>query len=310
MIVCYMKTANKKVFVSYAWDSEEHKKWVAKLAKNLREHGVDAILDQWDVRLGDELSFFMEQGLTESHLVICVCSDKYIAKADGGLGGAGYEKRILASEMLNDEDKRFIIPIIKNCSSERKVPRFLSGLKYVDFDNGIYFDRYQELLERIYDEDTKKKPPLGENPFVSTAISDQISTKLNIEKVEFQNPSMEGSVCFDYKRNSGSFIIGEGNYEFTTHWSECGYNSIYCYRDYVYRLGYNPKYKEFPSPNEFINFDFSSRVKSVNVGEVVILENNYHKFVALKVTKVVKKKEDINHLLEFDYKIYKKIENV
>lgn len=84
----------------------------------------------------------------------------------------------------------------------------------------------------------------------------------------------------------------------------------YCYRDYVYRLGYNPKYKEFPSPNEFINFDFSSRVKSVNVGEVVILENNYHKFVALKVTKVVKKKEDINHLLEFDYKIYKKIENV
>ena len=72
----------------------------------------------------------------------------------------------------------------------------------------------------------------------------------------------------------------------------------------------NPKYKEFPSPNEFINFDFSSRVKSVNVGEVVILENNYHKFVALKVTKVVKKKEDINHLLEFDYKIYKKIENV
>ena len=48
----------------------------------------------------------------------------------------------------------------------------------------------------------------------------------------------------------------------------------------------------------------------MNVGEVVILENNYHKFVALKVTKVVKKKEDINHLLEFDYKIYKKIENV
>ena len=112
MIVCYMKTANKKVFVSYAWDSEEHKEWVAKLATNLRQHGVDAILDQWDVRLGDELSFFMEQGLTESHLVICVCSDKYIAKADCGLGGAGYEKRILASEMLNDEDKRFIIPRI------------------------------------------------------------------------------------------------------------------------------------------------------------------------------------------------------
>lgn len=305
-----MEAENKKVFVSYAWDSEEHKEWILKLATNLRQHGVDVILDQWDVRLGDDLSSFMEQGLTKSHLVICVCSDKYIAKTNDGLGGAGYEKRILASEMLNDEDKRFIIPIIKNCSSERKVPRFLSGLKYVDFDNGRYFNRYQELLERIYDEDTKKKPPLGENPFVSTAISDQISTKLNIEKVEFQNPSMEDSVCFDYKRNSGSFIIGEGNYEFITHWSECGHNSIYCYKDYIYRLGYNPKYKDFPYSDEFSDFDFSSRVKSVNVGEVVLLENNHNKFAALKVTKVARKNEDINHLLEFEYKIYKEIKNV
>lgn len=305
-----MEAENKKVFVSYAWDSEEHKEWILKLATDLRQHGVDVILDQWDVRLGDDLSSFMEQGLTKSHLVICVCSDKYIAKTNDGLGGAGYEKRILASEMLNDEDKRFIIPIIKNCSSERKVPRFLSGLKYVDFDNGRDSNRYQELIERIYDEDTKKKPPLGENPFVSTAISDQISIKLNIEKVEFQNPSMEDSVCFDYKRNSGSFIIGESNYEFITHWSECGHNSIYCYKDYVYRLGYNPKYKDFPYPDEFIYFDFSSRVKSVNVGEVVLLENNHNKFAALKVTKVVRKNEDINHLLEFEYKIYKEIKNV
>lgn len=107
-----MGSVDKKIFVSYAWDSEEHKSWVLELATNLRHHGVDAILDQWDVRLGDDLPFFMEQGLTESHLVICVCSDKYIAKADGGSGGAGYEKRILAAEILNDRDKRFIIPII------------------------------------------------------------------------------------------------------------------------------------------------------------------------------------------------------
>ena len=305
-----MESVTKKIFVSYAWNNEEHKKWVLKLATNLRHHGVDAILDQWDVRLGDDLPFFMEQGLTESHLVICVCSDKYIAKADGGSGGAGYEKRILAAEILNDGDKRFIIPIIKDCNQARKVPLFLSGLKYVDFDNGEYFDCYQVLRERIYDEDKKKKPPLGKNPFVSTAISDRIMTKLNVEKIEFQNPGMAGKVSFDYKRNSGSYVIGEGNHEFVTLWSECGYNSIHCYRDYVYRLGYNPKYNHFPSPSEFINFDFNSRAKSVNVGEVVLLENYSHKFAALKVTKVIRQKEDINHLLEFEYKIYKEFEDV
>ncbi len=304
-----MTPDNKKAFVSYAWDSEEHKKWVLKLATNLRSHGIDVILDQWDARLGNDLPFFMEQGLTTSHFVICVCSDKYIEKANGGIGGAGYEKRILASELM-DNNKLFVIPIIKNNSQKNKLPTFLSGLRYVDFDNRDYYNCYQELLERIYDEDIKKKPPLGCNPFVSTSISDQITTKLNIEKVEFQNPIFEGKASFDYKKNSGSYIIGEGDYEFNTQWSECGHNSIYCYRDHVYRLGYNPHYKEFPTPNEFINFDFSSRARSVNVGEIVLLENHKHKFAALKVLKVVRRVEDIDHLLEFEYKIYRDVEDL
>ena len=275
-----------------------------KLATNLRKHGLDVILDQWDARLGNDLSFFMEQGLTDSHLVLCICSDKYIEKANGGIGGAGYEKRIIASEMMNNSDKRYIIPIVKGNSGTEKVPTFLSGLRYVDFDNGNYFDCYQELLERIYDEDIKKKPPLGKNPFISTEISDKITTKLNVEKIIFHIPFLEGKVSFDYKRNSGSYIIGEGDYEFNTQWSECGENSIHCYRDHVLRLGYNPAYKEFPSPNDFINFDFSSRIKSVNVGEIVLMENRKHKFAALKILRVVRRTEDINHLLEFEYKIY------
>lgn len=302
-----MDSETKKAFISYAWDSEEHNEWVLKLASDLRRHGVDVILDQWDARLGNDLSFFMEQGLTASHFVLCVCNDKYIQKANGGIGGAGYEKRILAAEMMNDSNKRFIIPIIKGNSQTNKLPTFLSGLKYVDFDNGMYFNNYQELIERIYDEDAKKKPPLGCNPFVSTVISDQITTKLNIEKIEFHNPSLKGKASFDYKRNSGSYIIGEGDYMFVTHWSECGHNSIHSYKDYVFRQGYNPTYQEFPLPNEFINFDFSSRAKAVNVGEIVLLENHNHKFAALRITKVVRRMEDINHLLEFEYKIYKDI---
>ena len=303
-----MTSDSKKAFVSYAWDSEEHKKWVLKLATNLRSHGIDAILDQWDARLGNDLPFFMEQGLTDSHFVLCICSDKYIEKANEGSGGAGYEKRIIASEMMNNSDKRYIIPIIKGNSGAEKVPTFLSGLKYVDFDNRNYFDCYQELIERIYDEDIKKKPPLGKNPFVSTEISDEITTKLNIEKIIFHTPFLEGKVSFDYKRNSGSYIIGEGDYEFHSQWSECGHNSIHCYRDHVFRLGYNPSYRVFPSPKEFINFDFSSRSKSVNVGEIVLLENRKHKFAALKILRVVRRNEDINHLLEFEYKIYKEVE--
>ena len=87
---------NPKLFISYSWDNEindNHKKWVLKLASDLRHHGVDVILDQWDARLGNDLAFFMEQGLTESQLVICICSEQYVIKANNLKGGIGYEKR-------------------------------------------------------------------------------------------------------------------------------------------------------------------------------------------------------------------------
>ena len=48
-----MESEIKKAFISYAWDNEEHKNWVLKLASDLRHHGIDAILDQWDARLGN-----------------------------------------------------------------------------------------------------------------------------------------------------------------------------------------------------------------------------------------------------------------
>ncbi len=301
---------NKRAFISYAWVNDEHSLWVLKLATNLRRHGVDVILDQWDARLGNDLAFFMEQGLTSSNYVLCVCSDKYNEKANGGIGGAGYEKRIIASDMISTANKQFVIPIIKDNHQEAKVPTFLSGLRYVDFDNRDYYDCYTELLERIYDEDLKKKPALGVSPFSFSSISDQITIQLNIEETKYYNPELEGTVSFDYKRNNGVFIIGEGEYAFKTQWSECGNNSIHCYKDKVRRLGYNPDYKEFPSPGEISSFDFSSRAKAVNVGEIVILENQFCKFAAIKITKVVRRTEDINHLLEFEYKIYRGISAV
>ena len=39
---------NPTVFISYSHDNDAHKAWVLKLATDLRSHGVNAILDQWD----------------------------------------------------------------------------------------------------------------------------------------------------------------------------------------------------------------------------------------------------------------------
>lgn len=297
---------NPKVFVSYSHDNEEHKEWVLKLSSHLINHGVDIILDQWDLRLGDNLPFFMENGLSESNLVLCICTDNYIEKANANRGGSGYEKKILSADLMKDGTQNYIIPIIRNNTKEKKTPTFLSGILYIDFqDDKHYFDSYRKLLERIFNEDIKIKPALGECPFKSDVISKNISYEIDINKIRFYNPIFEGKVSFDYKKNDGNYLIGTGEYQFQTHWSSAGRKNIHCYKDNVKRLGYNPNFTEFPRKDEISKFDFSSRCHTVSEGQIIILENEYNKFLAIKVTKVIYNMVDIDHLLEFEYKIYK-----
>lgn len=290
--------SNPKVFISYSHDSEEHKKWVLNLATHLRNHGVDVILDQWDLRLGGDLAFFMEQGLTQSHMVICVCSENYVDKSDERIGGTGYESAIIRLPLLKNTNTDHIICIVKNNFGENKVPTALSGKMFIDFsDSENYFDKYKELLERIYDKDKSKKPVLGKNPFENElATNILISTELN--KMKYANWELSGKVTFDINNNSGEFTIGQGDYEFITSWSSRSPNSIYAYRDHIKKIGYLPSNKKFPSLEELDQFDYSSRSRALKIDEVATLINSFNKFAAIKVIAI----EDNN--LTFEYKIY------
>ena len=89
------KATIPKAFVSYSHDSQEHKKWVLDFATRLRNSGVDAILDQWELQPGDDLPHFMEKYLRTSDRVLMICTDQYVEKANTGAGGVGYEKMIV-----------------------------------------------------------------------------------------------------------------------------------------------------------------------------------------------------------------------
>ena len=56
-----------KVFISYSHDSKEHKAWVAKLSGELRGKGVDVVLDQWELSLGQGVTLFMQRGVVWLH---------------------------------------------------------------------------------------------------------------------------------------------------------------------------------------------------------------------------------------------------
>ncbi|SDU67420.1 toll/interleukin-1 receptor domain-containing protein [Desulfobacula phenolica] len=153
------------VFISYSHDTQEHKKWVLDLATRLRNTGIDAALDQWDLKPGDDLPHFMEQNLVSSDYVIMICTEKYVSKANSGVGGVGYEKMIITSDLLTKIDSNKIIPIIRQ-EGTADVPTFLKTKLYVNFSRDDEFEfSYDELVRTIHNAPLYKKPEVANNPF-------------------------------------------------------------------------------------------------------------------------------------------------
>ena len=165
-----------RVFISYSHDSAEHKQWVLQLATAIRAKGIDAVLDQWDLKPGDDLPHFMETELVRCDYAVAVCTENYVAKANSGNGGVGYEKMIVSSTMLNHISESKIIPIIRQ-SSDCKVPTFLNSKLYIDFsmDSQVEF-ALDELLRALLNAPIFKKPEIGHNPFQSMGESQPAKT--------------------------------------------------------------------------------------------------------------------------------------
>ncbi len=97
-------------------------------------------------------------------MILCICSDNYAKKANEQLGGVGYEKGIMAANMLEGNASKYI-PIKRDLEGN-DMPNFLKGKKYIDFsDDNKYKEPLRELTARIYGKDVGKKPPLGKNPY-------------------------------------------------------------------------------------------------------------------------------------------------
>lgn len=154
-----------KVFVSYSHDNLDHKKWVNELATKMRNNGIDAILDQWDLMPGGDLPHFMETNLEKSDYILMICTETYVKKANDGKGGVGYEKMIITSNLLKDIDQKKIIPIIKQSGSS-SIPTFLKTKLYLDFSKNSQFEySFDELIRTIHNSPLLKKPKIGNNPF-------------------------------------------------------------------------------------------------------------------------------------------------
>jgi hypothetical protein len=154
-----------KAFISYSHDSQEHKKWVLELAIRLRNNGIDAILDQFELQPGADIPHFMETHLSSANKILMICTDKYVDKANNGQGGVGYEKMIITSSLMKKINENKIIPVIRQIGGA-DVPTFLKSKLYIDFSKPDDYEfSYDELVRTIHNSPLFEKPPIGNNPF-------------------------------------------------------------------------------------------------------------------------------------------------
>jgi hypothetical protein len=95
-----------RVFISYAWENDEYRALVKRLATRLRQDGIDARLDAWHLE-GITIPEFMGREVRNADKVLVVCSPQYREKVhameDGKqVTGTGWESMLLNSSIWAD----------------------------------------------------------------------------------------------------------------------------------------------------------------------------------------------------------------
>jgi hypothetical protein len=144
------KSTAPRVFISYSWDGADHLKWVHDFAARLRRDGIDAVIDQWQVVLGDQLAHFMERAVRENDFVLIVCTPRYKERMDDRVGGVGYEGDIMTAEVLSQKNHRKFIPVLRDGDRLSAMPSWLSGKFGVDLRGEPYLEtEYTRLVDTL-----------------------------------------------------------------------------------------------------------------------------------------------------------------
>ncbi|MBP9872115.1 MAG: TIR domain-containing protein [Nitrosomonas sp.] len=103
-----------------------------------------------------------------------------------------------------------------------------------------------------------------------------------------RNPELSGEVSFNYSSFNGHYRIGEKQFEFETHWSKASNMSIHCYTDSTNLRGIAlaPRGIDFKGMPSVEKLDFTSRVRTPEVGRFVVLQNYQGFYAILQILEV------------------------
>lgn len=90
-----------RVFISYTGTDLQNRKWVKNFACKLRECGVNARLDMFHLKPGQDLPQWMTNELIMADKVLLICDKYYAEKADNRKGGVGWETMIIRKRKIS-----------------------------------------------------------------------------------------------------------------------------------------------------------------------------------------------------------------
>ncbi len=101
----------------------------------------------------------------------------------------------------------------------------------------------------------------------------------------YASKRMMDRVSFDYSNNNGRFIIGNDDLKFETAWSKASGDSIHVYKDpaSIEALALVKGVSAINLIDNAKSYDFSSRVRTPQEGNIVVFKNSYGNFAAIKI---------------------------
>ena len=169
----------KKVFISYSWDSEEHKERVQKLADKLIGHGFKVLLDIYehskDTANTDWL-LWMDKKIDNVSYIFVICTEGYKNCFDDnsdckGEGGVKAEARIIRQK-INDG---IVFPLIFEEFDRSNIPVSLNNFTRFELINEDYLLKdetlgYTKLYRKLTNQHKDKSPKIGEIQILSDTI--------------------------------------------------------------------------------------------------------------------------------------------
>lgn len=154
---------NPRVFISYTGENPENRRWVKTFVDKLRYNGVNAIVDMYHLKPGNDLAQWMTNQLCMADKVILICDSYYAQKADSRNGGVGWETMIIQGDMMMHSLSDKYVFIVREKNIDDGIPMYAKTKYSLQWTEEEIIEKdFQELLYYLFDCDTE--PELGEIP--------------------------------------------------------------------------------------------------------------------------------------------------